>query len=188
MDRQIEPELLNWFDEKLKNNGLAQHAMKEKNARLLFGLAAEACVGIVEVGGNNNGPLVRLIQKTIGEASREPWCASFVQSCLAYAEQKTGQQSPVFATEHVQTMWNKTPQVARVKTFPLKYAIVCWRYEGTSNGHTGIVNENNRQSKMYTIEGNTNDDGAREGHGVFYKKRDWIRNGSLVKLGFLKPF
>ena len=123
--RHIEPDLIKWIDAKLAGHGLAQLAMENNDARLLFGLAAEACVGIVESGGNNNGPLVRLLQSTIGKPEKEPWCASFVQSCLAYAEYKTGEVSAVFATEHVQTMWNKTPEIIRVKTFPLKYAIVC---------------------------------------------------------------
>lgn len=186
--RQIETALVDWLDAKLAGNGLAQHALETKDARLIFGLAAESCVGIRESGGNNMGPMIRLLQDTIGKPEKEPWCAAFVQSCLAYAELKTGERSPVFATEHVQTMWRETPEIARVKAFPLKYAIVCWRYDGTSNGHTGIVTEHNRQSTMRTIEGNTNGDGSREGDGVYYKQRDWIRNGSLIRMGFLKPF
>lgn len=186
--RQIETALVDWIDAKLAGNGLAQLALKEKDARLLFGLAAESMVGIYETGGNNQGPLVRLIQDTIGRAEGEPWCAAYVQSCLAYAELKTGEVSPIFPTEHVQTMWNKTPMIARVKMFPLKYAIICWRYDGTSNGHTGVVLEHNRQTKIRTIEGNTNKAGSREGDGVYYKTRDWIREGSLIKMGFLKPF
>ncbi len=186
--RQIETALVDWIDAKLAGNGMARQAEATKDARLLFGLAAEACVGIVESGGNNNGPLVRLIQSTIGGPEREPWCAAFVQSCLAYAELKTGQRSPIFATEHVQTMWNETPTVMRVKTSPLKYAIIVWRHGDTSSGHTGIVIEAALPKWFKSVEGNTNGDGSRDGDGVYYKHRDWIRNGSLIKLGFLKPF
>ena len=46
-------------------------------------LAAEACVGIREQGGNNKGPLVELMQKTVdGKAQAEAWCMAFVQSML----------------------------------------------------------------------------------------------------------
>ena len=186
--RKIEQDLIEWLDKKLAGNGLAKLALETKDARLLFGLAAEACVGIVEKGGNNDGPLVRLLQDTLGKPEREPWCMSFVQSCLAYAEKKTGVISPIFASEHCQTVWNKTPEVQRVKTSPLKYAIVVWRYEGTSSGHTGIVLECDYRQWFRSVEGNTNGDGSRDGDGVYYKRRDWIRNGSLVKMGFLKPF
>lgn len=185
--RKIEQKMVNFLDAKLAANGLAQHAIEIKDARLLFGLAAEACVGIRETGGNNKGPMVELIQETVGRAEGEPWCCSFVQTCLAYAELKTGIQSPIFETEHVQTMWGKS-KLQRVKYSPLKYAIVCWAYEDSSNGHTGILIENNRESYMRTVEGNTNGDGSRDGNGVFFKKRSWIRDGKLIKLGFLIPF
>ena len=186
--RELEADLLEWFDDKLAKNGLAQEAIATKNARLLFGLAAESCVGIRETGGNNNGPMVRLLQKTIGGAVKEPWCMSFVQSCLAYAEAKTGEKSPVIASEHCQTVWTETPRSQRVKTAPLKYAIVIWAYEGTSSGHTGVVVESFYPKKFHSVEGNTGDDGGRDGDCVTYKKRDWVRSGKLRVLGFLKPF
>lgn len=188
MSREIEFELFQWFEEKLKNNGLAKYAAKEKDARLLFGLAMESLVGTYEAGGNNDGPMVKLLQKTIGGASREPWCMSTVQSCLAYAEEKTGIKSPIFSTEHCMTCWRQTPVVQRVKTSPLKYAIVIWRHGDTDSGHTGVLVETDKRQWFKTVEGNTGSDGSRDGDGVYYKKRDWIRNGNLIKVGFLRPF
>lgn len=186
--RKIEPAMVEWLDKKLEHHGLAQHAIAEKDARLLFGLAAEACVGVRESGGNNNGPMVKLIQETIGGADREPWCMSFVQTCLAYAELKTGVRSPIFASEHCMTVWRTTPFSQRVKTSPLKYAIVIWQSEGSDSGHTGVVLEVLIHKHFTTVEGNTGDSGGRDGDGVYYKKRDWIRNGRLKKVGYLKPF
>ena len=185
--RKIEQRMINFLDAKLTANGLAQHAIDIKDARLLFGLACEACVGIMEKGGNNKGPMVELLQETIGRAEGEPWCASFVMTCLAYAEFKTGIKSPVYATEHVRTMWAETPKDQRVKRSPIKYAIVIWGKENSSSGHTGVVIDSAPGQWLRTIEGNTGAD-ARDGDGVYYKKRDWIRTGSLLKLGFLKPF
>lgn len=186
--REIEPDLVYLIDQRLYGNGLAQQAILHKDARMVFGLAAESLVGIREKGGNNKGREVELIQKTIGDAEQEPWCMAFVQSMLAYAELKCEAKSPVFVTEHVMTCWRETPVAQRVKMAPLKYAIVIWRHEHTDSGHTGVVIENNQQSSMITVEGNTNGDGSREGDGIYVKKRDWIRNGDLIKQGFLKPF
>lgn len=180
--------MVNWLEAKLSTNGLAQYAIDTKDARLLFGLAAEACVGIREQGGNNRGPMVELIQETIGRAEGESWCMAFVQTCLAYAELKTGIQSPIVATEGCMDCWDRTPQSQRVKTSPLKYAIVIWNYEGTYKGHTGLITEVTLESYMRTVEGNTGSDGSRDGDGVYYKKRDWIRSGPLKRVGFLKPF
>lgn len=186
--RKIEPKMIEWLDEKLKSNGLAEEAMATKDARLLFSLSAEACVGIRETGGNNSGPMVRLLQDTIGTPDREPWCMSFVQTCLAYAEVKTGLRSPIYSSEHCMTVWKETPAPFRVKASPLRGAIAIWNYEGTSNGHTGIVLEGYYRKYFNTVEGNTNKAGSREGDGVYYKKRMWWRDGSLVRVGFLKPF
>lgn len=184
--------MVDFLDAKLAANGLAQHAIDVKDARLLFGLAAESCVGIRENGGSNKGPMVELIQKTIGRAEGEPWCMSFVQTCLAYAEIKTGVRSPIIPSEHCRTTWTATVKSQRVKARPNKYAIVIWGYEGNSSGHTGIFLEghfaNNQGVSFQSIEGNTNAQGSNEGDGVFLKTRNWRRNGPLVVLGFLRPF
>lgn len=186
--RHIDQAMVNYLDAKLAPNGLARHAIDIKDARLLFGLAAESCVGIHESGGNNKGPMVELIQETIGKAEREPWCMAFVQTCLAYAELKTGVISPIHPSEGCLDVWEKTTLNKRVRVSPLKYAIVIFQHEGTSKGHTGIVIEPVKDSHVLSVEGNTNKDGSRDGDGVFLKRRDWIRNGDLRTLGFLKPF
>lgn len=185
--RQIELELFDWIDDKLAKNGLAQHAMLVKDGRFVFGCAMESCVGIYEIGGNNNGPMVRLIQKTIGEANREPWCMGLVQSCIAYTEKKLGITSAVFPSEHCMTVWRNTPIEWRVKVSPLRGAVVIWNREGTDQGHTGMVLEHN-QLQMTTIEGNTGSNGSRDGDGVYRKRRSKIRDGELKVIGWLKPF
>ena len=72
--RNLEKKMEQWLDAKLANNGLAQDAIKKKDARLVFRLAAEACVGIKEQGGNNQGPMVSLIQDTVGGPDHVAWC------------------------------------------------------------------------------------------------------------------
>lgn len=190
MTRTIESKMIAFLDAKLLSNGLAQDAIQNKRPRTLFACAMEACVGIREVGGNNEGPLVELIQETLGGADKEPWCMSLVQTCLAYAEVKTGILSPIFSSEHCLTVWKNTPIEQRVKKSPLRGAIVIWQHGRSSSGHTGIVLEYNyRPGRMSCIEGNT-ESGIlnRDGGGVYRTERSTKANGSMKVVGFLKPF
>ena len=139
--REIEQKLFDWIDDKLKDNGLAKYAVATKDERLLFVEAARACVGIREQGGNNKGPLVELIQQTIGGANKEAWCMAFVMSMIAYVEKKIGIYSRLYPTEHCLTCWSKSPETSRVKYFPLPGAVVIWRHGDSTNGHTGIFLE-----------------------------------------------
>jgi hypothetical protein len=191
--RNIEKKMVDYLDARLAGNGLAQEAMKKKDPRTVFALAAQACVGIREVGGNNKGPMVELLQETIGSASAEAWCMSFVQTCLAYAEKKTGIKSPVFASEHCLTVWQKTPKTARVKKVPARGAIAIWNYPPGVSGHTGIVDVFTAK-KMNLFEGNTEKgltlSGAieRDGGGCYYTERSTGSTKKMKLLGFIKPF
>lgn len=191
--REIESKMVNWIDKKLSGNGAAQNAIAIDDARSLFIYAIEACVGIREEGGNNKGPLVKLLQETIGEAEGEAWCMSFVQTCLAYVEEKLSMESPVEASEHCLTVWNNTPKSMRVKSIPAPGAIAIWRHGNSTSGHTGVVTEWNK-SWFEAVEGNTEGgtaptgDVIREGGGVYVTKRGAKGNGSMKIIGFLKPF
>jgi len=183
--RSIEKKMVEFLDSKLASNGLAGAAIKAKDARTVFRLAAEACVGIKETS-HNAGAMVELIQETVGSAVKEPWCASFVQTCLAYAEKKTGIKSPIYPSEHCLTMWRNSPKSSRVKIAPLPGAIIIWQHGSSEAGHTGLVLEYGSRS-MSTVEGNTGSD-MREGDGVYFKTRSKTANGRMKVVGFLKPF
>jgi hypothetical protein len=193
MKRKIEPAMVEFLDGKLASNGLAHDAIARKDARLLFRFALEACVGIRETGGNNNGPMVRLIQETVGTADREPWCMSLVQTGLAYAELRTGVLSPIAMSEHCLTVWNVTPISQRVQTMPGPGAIIIWRHGRTTSGHTGITIGPVKNGKFPAVEGNTESGIAggkvvRDGGGVYLTQRNMSGNGSMQIVGFLKPF
>jgi hypothetical protein len=191
--RNLPTELESFLDKSLEHNGLAQQALDKKDARALFRLAAEACVGIREQGGNNRGKFVELFQKTVdGKAQAESWCMAFVQSMLAYAEKKTGEKSPLVASEHCQTVFLQTKLDQRVKFSPLPGAIVVWQHGASSNGHTGIVTGCD-EKVFHAIEGNTesgmsNGHVERDGGGVYSTVRDRVRSGDMKVMGFLKPF
>ena len=193
MSRDIKPEMVAWLDMRLKGNGVAQEAIAKKDARQIFIEAARACVGIREEGGNNSGPLVELIQSTLGKAELEPWCMGFVQTLIAYAEIKSDRPSRVAASEHCLTVLHETPVTMRVQKMPLPGAIVIWRYQGTMNGHTGIVMEMD-ETTFKAIEGNTEAGVSpfgtveRDGGGVYLTRRNKTGTGKMLVQAFLKPF
>lgn len=191
--RDLHPEMLRWLDLKLALNGMAQRAIREKDARTLFRLVAESCVGIQEATGRNDGRMVELIQETIGGAVGEPWCAALVMTCLAYAEEKTGVKSPIIPTEHCQTMWNQTPKSQRVKILPLPGAIAVWFDVNKTTGHTEIVLGCDGKT-IHCVGGNTSgtkkpgEPVNREGNGCFYTVRSMKDTAKRRLVGFLKPF
>lgn len=190
--RELHSGLATWLDKKLAGNGLAQQALKDRMPRALFVQALSACVGIRETGGNNKGPLVELIQETIGSANREAWCMSFVQSGLAYVEFKLGVQSPIAVSEHCMTVWNSTPKLQRVLYSPLSGAICIWKHGAGPSGHTGIITSAD-ENFMELVEGNTESGVAggkveRDGGGVYFTHRSRRGTGNMKVVGFLKPF
>lgn len=192
MKREILPEMAAWLDNKLRENGLAKLALVNKDPRTLMRLAAQACVGIREEG-ENTGPLVSMLQDTVGGPDPWAWCMSFVQTCVAYAEDRTEVESLLPASEHCMTVWMRAPNKIRTRFKPLPGAIPIWNKRGTLNGHTGILDCNDVKD-FYTFEGNTSKgvdhagELVREGDGVYYCKRRLGPSASMVLKGFLKPF
>lgn len=197
IQRKLEPELVRFFDGKLRTHGLAQEAMLKRDARTLMRLAAQVCVGIREEGGNNRGHMVELIQETVGGHSAEAWCMSFVQSCIAYAELKTGVKSPIIVSESCAQVWTDTPQAWRVKHTPLAGAVVIWGHYNSqgkyAGGHTGILDSCDDEI-FFAYEGNTTggigagDKVIRDGSGVYYTRRKRDGDGDMHVRGFLIPF
>lgn len=86
-----------------------------------------------------------------------------------------------------------------INAIPDQGDIVVWQDYGmtggklkpTWQGHIGIVlwNEHDSGKRIITLEGNTNDDGAREGYVVARRERkiDFGKKEGLVLLGFIKP-
>jgi len=189
--RSLEPEMYTFIQNKLIKNGSYNDAVTKKDARRIFGLVADCLVGIREQGGNNQGPLVELIQETVGGHSGEAWCMSFVQTCLAYAEMVTGLKSPIPVSESCDFVYKNTPDEYVVKKLPAPNAIVIW-IKPNGTGHTGVLKEFNQ--KMFTaIEGNT-EKGirggkvVRDGGGVYFTERDYPGSKDFKVRGFLIPF
>lgn len=156
-----------------------------------YALATEArrWVGITEQNHDNSGQLVELFQKVIGGANKESWCMSFVQYCVLWMDKFFPEStSKLHKSESCLEVWLKTPMECRIKD-PMTGSIVIWNYEGTIQGHCGIVIEN-RLGQIVTVEGNTSaGDGVdREGDGVFMKFRTKDHVGKMKILGYLDPW
>lgn len=192
--RKLQDDLYKYIRNRVAFLGAYKEAVDSKDARSLVIIAAQALVGVHEVGGNNRGPIVELIQKTVdGVAGGEAWCMAMAQSCIAFAEVTTGIKSPIVSSEGCLYTFNKTPIEQRVRKIPLPGAIVIWQHGNTAQGHTGIVTASDGEI-VETVEGNTDsgigDNGSivRDGGGVYRNRRPFLGVGNMHLVGFLKPF
>jgi len=94
------------------------------------------------------------------------WCMAFVYWCY---EQVSNGKNPLVKTGGVLHAWNEADKKYRVVGEPLAGDIFIMNF-GKGLGHTGIV-EKVDENFVYTIDGNTNDSGSREGIEVCRKQR-----------------
>lgn len=138
-------------------------------------VVAQSQLGISEQPhGSNKGPEVDQYLLSVGITFPAAWCAAFVYWCF-----KQAGISGVPKTGGVLDMWNKAPN-NRV-TYPQPGDVVIFDYGG-GKGHTGIV-ESVDDDKLTTIEGNTNDDGSREGYEVARRQRSASKAKGFLRFG-----
>jgi CHAP domain len=198
MVRRIHSDAIGLLDKLLQKNALAQDSIRKKRARQLFVEATKSCIGIKEIS-SNKGFEVELFQKTVGLSKGDSWCMAFMQTCIAYAEHKTGITSAVHAAGGCVNVWQRTPEILRVKVNPLAGAIAIWQHtDDPIHGHTGMVLDCYGTS-FHAIEGNTsegldnlNNKVGQTGDGVRFTHRRYDMfnktNGDMLLLGSLKPF
>lgn len=163
--------------------------------RALLVYEASRWVGVKEVGGNNQGELVRMFQKAVdNKASGEAWCMAFVQYCVRQCEAAMlalgiPVKNALFGSEHCLTVWNHMPDQHKMNK-PEVGSIVIWRHTPTTNGHTGIVSKIVNATTFESIEGNTRDSKGivREGDGVLLQTRTTTGAGAMKVVGYLRPW
>jgi hypothetical protein len=139
---------------------------------------AIAQIGVEEIPTNSNsGPEVDIYLKSVGLAKGYPWCMAFIYWCTQTACFQMGVNNPLKRTGGVLDQYNSRPLL--VKRIPQTGDIFIID-QGKGLGHAGII-EKVTANILYTIEGNTNDHGGREGYKVCRRKRE-IKN---IK-GFLR--
>ena len=142
----------------------------------------------IELGGANCGPWVRAYMDG-HQGAAWPWCAGFVTFVLKQAAQVFGSSAPIsgsFSCDVLQRQAEQTGRyVARSSVGSLASAglgdccIFLVRRTSSDWTHTGFAMDM-EQSTFATIEGNTNDEGSREGYEVCER----VRGGS--RMDFIK--
>lgn len=113
--------------------------------------------------GSNWGHPVQDYLLSVGINFPASWCAAFVYWCY----NQVGGTNPLVKTGGVLNHWNNA--VAKRVKDPQPGDIFIMDF-GKGLGHTGIV-EKVDQTFIYTVEGNSNDSGSREGIEVTRKQR-----------------
>lgn len=118
--------------------------------------------------GSNWGEPVKTYLQSVGINFAAPWCMAFVYWCYQQAAKSYKVTNTAIKTGSVIHAWNKAPQ--HIKSSVPRIGSVFIMDFGKGKGHTGLV-EHFDTEFIYTIEGNTNDAGSREGIKVLRKKR-----------------
>ncbi len=144
--------------------------------------------------GSNRGPEVDLYLRAAGInpiAGSFPWCAAFLYWCCEQAALKIGRANPAIKTAGVLDLWNKAGRPGARRILAAEAADnpglvqpgqIFMLKTSETTGHTGLI-EAVAGGKLTTIEGNTNDTGAREGIGVFRRQKRKIGDANL---GFIE--
>lgn len=131
-------------------------------------------LGFEEIPKNSNaGPAVEKYLKSVGLGKGYAWCMAFVYWCTKEASIQLGITNPLAKTAGVLAMLNFKKELVVKEPQPGDIFIMDF---GKGQGHTGLV-EKVEENIIHTIEGNTNDDGSREGYKVCRRKR----NKSTIK-------
>jgi CHAP domain len=117
--------------------------------------------------GSNWGDPVKSYLASVGLDFPASWCMAFIYWCFNQASKELNTVNPLVKTGGVLTAYGKA--VSHHQTVPEVGDIFIMDLGG-GNGHTGIV-ERLDGLYLYTIEGNTNDTGSREGYEVCRRRR-----------------
>lgn len=163
----------------------------------LLGKVLEVAAGEVgvreEPPGSNRGPRVDEYLRALGLDPAQgsfAWCAAFVFWCFRQAADGLGRDNPVIRTGGVLDHWRRAQQqgIPRLATTDavddpgrIRPGMIFVLAAGGGAGHTGLV-ESVQGGRLITVEGNTNDDGSREGIGVFRRNG---RKIAAINRGFI---
>jgi hypothetical protein len=139
----------------------------------------------LEIGGQNRGPWVRLYMDG-NEGPEWPWCAGFASFILKQACRTLDVALPIETSVSCDVLAGQAKQKeifvsepkVKDRTLVTPGSLFLVRRTDTDWVHTGIVRTADNDV-FYTIEGNTNDDGSREGYEVCkrirgYQNKDFI--------------
>lgn len=117
--------------------------------------------------GSNWGEHVQKYLLSVGIDFAASWCMAFVYWCVNEACKEAGVANPLIKTGGVLRQWNEINKKFRVTGAPQPGDIAIMDF-GKGLGHTFLVTKV-EGDRVFTIEGNSNDDGSREGYEVCKK-------------------
>lgn len=136
-------------------------------------------IGVEEIPRNSNsGPEVEIYLKSVGLSKGYSWCMAFVYWCTQKAALQLTFKNPLKRTAGVLDQFNSRPFLIAFAPQPGDVFIMDF---GKGLGHTGIV-EKIVGNTVFTIEGNTNSLGGREGYKVCRKKREITTIKAFLRL------
>jgi CHAP domain len=132
--------------------------------------------------GSNGGPQVSQYLRSIGLGPGYAWCMAFVYWCVNKAAQDLQVPNPLVKTGGVLHQYNTTKLRKLPKTsIGIKAGDIFIMDFGKGLGHTGFVIKIEK-GLVHTIEGNTNDDGSREGYEVAIRTRPLSSFKAFIQL------
>jgi hypothetical protein len=132
-----------------------------------FLVVAETKLGAEEAPrGSNWGPEVKIFLASVGITFPASWCAAFVYWTVEQVFKARKIPNPLTKTGGVLALWNSTPKAMKFSK-PQSGDIFIMDF-GSGHGHTGFV-DTVTGDRFTTIEGNSNDEGSREGYEVCRK-------------------
>jgi len=125
-------------------------------------------IGVRELTGKNDGKAVETYLHYCGLFKGEPWCAAFV--CWVYGQNKITNPKSGYCPDLFkhQIIWTRNTQTNAQPTRADIFGI--YFLEKKRIAHTGFI-DRWTATTVYTVEGNTNQAGSREGDGVYRKIR-----------------
>lgn len=146
---------------------------------------ATAELGIHETS-HNASPRINEYLRAVHLPPGNPWCVAFMFWVYQQASQNLHVANPMPLTGSGHKLWQKTPTWRRISIFSLVRPGCVWLADhGEGKSHGGIVvspiDTTAKRNSFTAIEGNTNEQGSREGIAVKMQPRA----ASEATLGFL---
>lgn len=142
---------------------------------------ARSQLGVHEVPkGSNRGPQVNKYLASVGLNPGYAWCMAFVYWCAHQAENALKVPNPLVRTAGVMRQWLEIDPALK-RSYPKPGDIFIMSF-GHGIGHTGIVDCLLKDDTFHTIEGNSNEDGSREGYEVCGHTRSVHQMHGFIRL------
>lgn len=131
--------------------------------------------------------------EAVGFEKTHAWCAYFTELVFKEAfPEKFTDLDKLFSGSTIQTFRNFRMASYPISAVPKVGNLVIWQTmkdgKAQATGHAGVVVEVVDHNTFYSVEGNTNDRGGREGYIVAKKLRNVIKgvHNGLKILGFVR--